>query len=434
MSHAPKTREITDDEGAGLGNPPDCDAPDRAESEWPSPAHDGLEWETLDPRDWESFRASAHRALDAMLDLQRGIRAEPVWRALPDDVDRRLRDEAPLEPSTIDDVLADVSRLVVPYPTGNLHPRFWGWVGGTGSPTGMLADMIAASLNSVAGNFNDSAARVETQVLQWMAQALGLPDGTDGVMTSGGSVANLVGLAAARDARAGFDVADRGLDAAPGALTIYASDEVHSSVTKAAQLLGIGRAGMRLVPVDGRFRIDTARLRAAIAEDRARGAVPLAIVGNAGTVNTGAIDPLEELADIAGETETWFHVDGAFGALAALSPALRPLLRGMERADSVAFDFHKWMYVPYEAGAVLVRDADSLRRPFTTDASYLAPLPRGVGAQPDPANLRGPQLSRGFKALKVWMMIKEQGLAKYGRLVEQNVRFNPARDAQGRPG
>jgi glutamate/tyrosine decarboxylase-like PLP-dependent enzyme len=232
-------------------------------------------------------------------------------------------------------VLRDVAELVEPYPTGNLHPRFWGWVGGTGSPTGMLADMIAAGLNSVAGIFNDAASRVERQVLDWMAVGLGLPQETGGIITSGGSVANLVGLAAARDAAAGFDVPERGLsERGPGRLVVYASSEVHSSVTKAVQLLGIGRSGLRKIPVDGRYRVRLDSLREAVRGDRAAGHTPVAVVGNAGTVNTGAIDDLDGLADIAAEERLWFHVDGAFGALAALSESLRPLLRGMERADS----------------------------------------------------------------------------------------------------
>ncbi|MEN8375147.1 MAG: pyridoxal-dependent decarboxylase [Gemmatimonadota bacterium] len=401
--------------------PTEAAAPELAavsEPEFAGPA----QRETLDPQDWEGFRTLAHRTLDRMIDLQRDIRDEPVWRQVPDDVERRFQEAAPVDGAPIEEVLRDVAQLVVPYPTGNLHPRFWGWVGGTGSPTGMLGDLIAAGTNSVAGNFNDAAARVEEQVTRWMADAIGMPTGTTGLITSGGSVANLVGLAAARDAVAGFDVPGRGVRAAPGQLALYASTEVHSSVTKAAQLLGIGRDGLRLIPTDAQYRIDTNLLSRTMREDRADGFVPIGIVGNAGTVNTGAIDDLDRLADIARDESVWLHVDGAFGAVAALSDNLRPLLRGLERADSVALDFHKWMYVPYEAGAVLVRDADALKRPFASDAAYLAPPPRGVGAQPDPANGRGPQLSRGFKALKVWMLIKEQGLAKYGRLVEQNVR------------
>jgi glutamate/tyrosine decarboxylase-like PLP-dependent enzyme len=390
----------------------------------PLPARpEGSPQETLDPADWDAFRTAAHATLDRMLDLQRGIRDLPVWRPVPAEVEARFREDPPRAGAPLEEVLRDVAELVEPYPTGNLHPRFWGWVGGTGSPTGMLADMIAAGLNSVAGIFNDAASRVERQVLDWMAVGLGLPQETGGIITSGGSVANLVGLAAARDAAAGFDVPERGLsERGPGRLVVYASSEVHSSVTKAVQLLGIGRSGLRKIPVDGRYRVRLDSLREAVRGDRAAGHTPVAVVGNAGTVNTGAIDDLDGLADIAAEERLWFHVDGAFGALAALSESLRPLLRGMERADSVAFDFHKWMYVPYEAGAVLVRDRSALRRSFQVAADYLAPPPRGVGAQPDSADERGPQLSRGFKALKVWMLLKEQGLEKYGRLIEQNVR------------
>jgi glutamate/tyrosine decarboxylase-like PLP-dependent enzyme len=378
--------------------------------------------ETLDPADWEAFRSLAHEMVDRMIDYQRDVREGPGWRPVPAAVDRRFREPAPAAGAGARGAYSEFLDLVLPYPTGLHHPRFWGWAGGTGSPLGMMAALLGSGMNAVPGNFNDGAARVESQLLAWMKEVMGFPAAASGIVTSGGSEANLVGLTVARDARAGAEVSTDGVGAAPGRLVLYASTEVHSSVFKAAQLLGLGRDAVRLVPVDGRFRILIPELRGRLARDRAAGLRPFAVVGTAGTINTGSIDDLDGLADLAEREGLWLHVDGAFGAMAALSPATRPLVAGMERADSLAFDFHKWMYVNYEAGCVLVRDAAAHRRSFSAGGDYLAPLPRGTGSQPDMAYGRGLQLSRGFKALKPWMTIKEHGVEKFGRLVAQNVR------------
>jgi glutamate/tyrosine decarboxylase-like PLP-dependent enzyme len=197
---------------------------------------------------------------------------------------------------------------------------------------------------------------------------------------------------------------------------------VHSSVFKAAKLLGLGRDAVRLVGVDHAYRARVDEMREMIARDTAAGERPFLIIGTAGTINTGAVDDLHALADLAAETGLWYHVDGAFGAMAALSPETRGLVDGMQRADSLAFDFHKWMYVNYEAGCVLIRDADAHRRSFSAGGDYLEPLPRGVGSQRDIAGGRGLQLSRAFQALKPWMTLRQHGVEKFGRLVAQNVR------------
>lgn len=382
--------------------------------------------DSLDPEDWGAFRDLAHRMLDRMLLYQRTVAERPAWQPVPASVDERLRAPAPQEGMGAEAAYEEFLELVLPYPTGNLHPRFWGWVGGTGSPSGMLAELLAAGMNAVAGPFNDSASRVETQVIDWMRRALGFGDDMSGVMTSGGSVANLIGLAVARDAVEGLDVPRDGLvrSVASGegdGWTVYASTEVHASVHKAAQVLGLGREAVRLVPVDRDFQIDVAALAESIRQDRDRGLRPFAVVGNAGTVNTGAIDDLEAMADIAQREGLWFHIDGAFGSLARLSPRHASQVRGLERADSLAFDFHKWMYVPYEAGCVLVRDPERMRRPFSVPANYLQAFDRGTAAQDDSTNLRSLQLSRGFKALKVWFLIKEHGLDRFGRLIARNI-------------
>ena len=382
--------------------------------------------ESLDPEDWESLRALGHRMLDGMLDSLRTVRERPVWSAIPGAVKDRFRAPPPLEGETPESIYAAFERDVLPYPTGNIHPRFWGWVMGTGTPIGVLAEMLAAGMNCNVGGFDDAATMVEDQVLDWLKTLMGFPKSASGILVSGGSMANLVGLTVARSAKAGFDVRKQGLRGGP-LLTSYGSKETHSSNRKALELLGLGAESLRSIPVDDAYRIDTAALAAAISEDRARGLRPLAVIGNAGTVNTGAVDDLNALADLCARESLWLHVDGAFGALAALSPELKPQLAGMERADSLAFDLHKWGYMPLEVGVTLVRDNDAHRAAFGVAtggagcASYLAPAKGGLASRAEKFSDLGVQLSRSFRALKVWMSLKEHGVKKLGRLIRQNV-------------
>ncbi|MGE5687917.1 MAG: pyridoxal phosphate-dependent decarboxylase family protein, partial [Gemmatimonadota bacterium] len=310
---------------------------------------------------------------------------------------------------------------VLPHPMGNIHPRFWGWVMGTGTPLGALTEMLAAGMNPNMGGGDHVANLVEAQVLDWCKEMLGFPLEASGLLVSGGSMANLVGLTVARNARAGFDVRRQGVRGASGPLTVYASVETHSSVQKGVELLGLGSEALRLVPVNAQFEIEVGALERMLREDRAAGCRPICVVGNAGTVGTGAIDDLRALADLSAREDVWFHVDGAFGSLAALVPEYRPRLAGMERADSIAFDLHKWMYVPFEAGCTLVRDAEVHRRAFSLRPDYLTHAERGLAAGTLWFSDYGIQLTRGFRALKVWMSLKEHGLDRYARLVRQNI-------------
>lgn len=377
--------------------------------------------ETLDPANWAEFSTLAHRMLDDMLGHLSTLNDRPAWTSLPPSVRSQLAGEAlPLEPQGADAAYADFVENVLPYTNGNRHATFLGWVQGNGTPLGMMADMLAAGMNAHLAGLDQAPKLVELQVIRWLAELMGFPADASGLMVSGGTMANTVGLAVARYAKAGYDVRALGALGGPR-LTVYASTEIHSWAQKAVELFGMGSASLRKVPVDGHFRIRMDALRAMIAEDRAAGHRPICVMGSAGTVNSGAIDDLDALADLAAEQDLWFHVDGAFGALARLSPNLAPLVKGMERADSLAFDLHKWMYLPYEVACVLVRDVDVHEATFSLTPSYLRDEGRGVIAGGIPFANRGPELTRSFKALKVWLSLKAEGVTKFARVIEQNV-------------
>jgi glutamate/tyrosine decarboxylase-like PLP-dependent enzyme len=377
--------------------------------------------ESLDPADWEALQALAHRAVDESFEFLRTVRERPVWRMPPDDVVAQLKTPAPRDPLGAEAAYGDFARLVRPYPLGNVHPRFWSWYMGNGTAFGAVGDFLAAIVNPNMGGGNHVANHVEAQVLDWSKDIVGFPTASSGLLVSGGSMANFVGLAVARNVHAGIDVRAEGVAAIPKPLVTYASVEVHSCVQKAIESLGLGAKSLRKVPVDSDYAIDIDALGQMIAEDRAAGRQPFCVVGNAETINTGATDDLEAIAAICARERLWFHVDGAIGALLALAPRHRHLVRGMERADSVTIDFHKWLHVPFEAAAVLVRDRKAHRDTFALTPEYLEKTERGLASGAYWFSEYGLQLSRGFKALKVWLMIKEHGLDRFGRLIDQNI-------------
>jgi glutamate/tyrosine decarboxylase-like PLP-dependent enzyme len=376
--------------------------------------------ETLDPADWGEFRAQAHRMLDDMLGYIETIRERPVWQPIPDEVRARFRSPAPRQGEELAQVHAEFMRDVVPFTQGNVHPGFMGWVNGGGTPVGMVAEMLAAGLNANLGGRDHIPVEVERQVTGWVREIFGFPEGASGVFVTGTSMANLIAVLIARDSALGFDVRARGVAAETLRLIAYTSNAVHSCVPKAMDIAGLGSDALHLIPCDSRHRIDLAALETAIQADRAAGLTPFLVVGTAGTVNTGAIDDLAGLADLCQREKLWFHVDGAFGALAKLAPDLAPKLEGMERADSVAFDFHKWGQVPYDAGFVLVRDGEKHRQAFVSPAAYLKRAARGLAAgSPWPCDF-GPDLSRGFRALKVWFTLKVLGTERLGAAISRS--------------
>ena len=375
---------------------------------------------SLDPADWESFRLCAHAALDDAIEFVRTARQRPVWQSVPERVRIALSGSVPESGQDLDAVYREFRDLILPYGTGNTHPRFFGWVHGTGLASGIVAEMLAAAMNANCGGRDHGAIYVERAVLYWFKELFGLPVSSSGLLVSGTSMANLIAMTVARNARAAGQMRLNGVSEYPRQLVAYASTEIHECVIKAMEILGIGARYLRKIPTDDQFRMDLQALHDSIVDDRNSGLEPFCIVGTAGTVNTGTIDDLDGLANLSTAEKIWFHVDGAFGGLCVLSEALRPRLKGIDRADSIAFDFHKWMHVPYDAGCVLVRHGDLHRSAFSMRPPYLGELPRGLaGGAYWPCDF-GPELSRGFRALKVWFAIKQHGTRRFGQLIAQN--------------
>ena len=377
--------------------------------------------ETLDPADWDSLRMLGHKMVDDMFEYLQQVRQRPVWQPIPASTKQHFKHSLPRDPQLAEDVYEEFVEHILPYTKGNIHPRFWSWVEGGGTPLGMLADMLAAGMNPNNAIGDHAAVYVENQVIDWGKQMFGFPETATGILLSGASVANITALIIARN---NYDANIRlhGLRAVNGQMVVYASAETHTCVKKAVEVIGIGSHSLHLVPVDEKYRIRTDLLKEMIERDKAAGMLPFCIIGNAGTVNTGAIDDLNELGSICEQEGCWFHVDGAFGAIPKLLPEFQDQLKGLDRADSLAFDFHKWLYVNYEVACVLIRDGAAHRNAFSVAANYLLSHERGLAGGPEPFSNFGMELSRGFKALKVWMSLKENGIEKYKRLIRQNLR------------
>lgn len=353
--------------------------------------------------------------LDDAIDHVRDVPAGPVWRPMPDAIRATFSAPLPVEPTPLAAVHDAFRERVLPYHSGNNHPRFVGWVQGGGTPVGMMAELLAAAMNPNCGGRDHAAIEVERQIVRWMRELFGLPETASGILVTGASLANWMAVVVAKTRALGSETRAHGLAAGHG-LRAYTSVATHQCVERAMELTGLGADALVRLPTTADHRVDLAALDAAIAADRARGLQPFLVVGSAGTVDVGAIDDLAALADIAARERMWFHVDGALGAFSVLSPELRDRVAGIERADSIACDFHKWLQVPYDAGMLLVRDGAQHAAAFASEPAYLTRGTRGLAANaPWPTDF-GPDLSRGFRALKVWFTLRTYGLRRLGEV------------------
>ncbi len=374
---------------------------------------------TLDPSDWDSLRVQSHRMLDDMLDYMSQIRQRPVWQPAPDETSRVFEAPLPSSPTSLESTHQSFMQNILPYAIGNSHPGFMGWVHGGGSVVGMLAEMLASGLNSNLGGRDQIPIQVEQQVVRWMQNLFGFPESSSGLFVTGSSMANLIGLLVARTSAIGTEVRSQGLIRSDERLVAYTSVDAHSCLERAMEIGGMGGHQLRKIPVNDRHEMNLVALQTAIEMDQAAGNTPFCIVGTAGTVNVGAIDDLHGIAAIAARERLWFHVDGACGALGMMSPKIGAKMLGIQSADSIALDFHKWGQVPYDAGFILVRDAKRHQATFASPAEYLRRETRGMAAgSPWPCDF-GPDLSRSFKALKVWFTMQVFGTDRIANMMER---------------
>ena len=381
--------------------------------------------ETLDPENWEDMRALGHKMLDDMIDHQRDIGKKDSKFPPPEAVNKIY---APLteQGEGEKEVYELFKQNILPYSITHASPRFWGAVAGTGSPYGMLTSMLTVGLNSLMETQPTAAGYIHKQVIDWIKEMLEYPKEAGGVLVSGGSEANYTALAVARNARAEVDMKGKGMQGVPHKMIIYVSDGGHHCLERSVELLGIGGENLRWIESDDECKIKVDSLKKAIKTDKKAGNHPFCIIGNAGAVDTGAFDDFNSLADLASKEKMWFHIDGAFGSWVKISKTHKHLADGLERADSVAVDLHKWMYMPYGIGCTLVKDKLAHYSTFVYghDAQYLKAGHDLVAERGDlltnPHQLALP-LSREFRSLKAYMLLRAHGRGKYSRLIQQNI-------------
>lgn len=383
-----------------------------------------------DPRDAaidlspDDFRSLGHALVDQLAEYFETLPERSVTRPQPPSAVRSLlgSDRLPNEGTDPGTLLRETAALLFDHSLHTGHPKFLGYITSSASPLGALGDLLASSLNCNVGGWDLSplASEIEAQTIRWLAEFVTYPQGCGGLMVSGGNMANLIGFFAARCAKAPWDVRARGLHADSRQLTVYAPQSTHTWIQKAADLSGLGTDAIRWLETDARERIHVSDLRQKITSDRDAGCLPFIVVATAGTVSTGAVDPLPEIADICSEQGLWFHVDGAYGAFGAALPEASAALRGIARADSLALDPHKWLYSPLEAGCALVREPKHLTDAFSYSPDYYHFVD-------DPADPQinyyeyGVQNSRGFRALKVWLALRALGSERYRQLIKEDI-------------
>jgi glutamate/tyrosine decarboxylase-like PLP-dependent enzyme len=374
-----------------------------------------------------TFRTLGHGLVDSIADFLESLPKLPVAREEAPEQLRALLDRGPVPQEGIapEEALLRATKLLLDHSVFNSHPRFWGYITGSPAPIGMLADLLSSAMNQNGSSWHVSpmATEIERQVIRWTADLIGYPADTGGLLVSGGNMGNFIGFLAARAAVPGFDLRRKGVSGSQGRLRAYASEETHTWLQKAADMFGLGTNAVRWIPVDREQRIVTFELRKAIESDLRSGLVPFLVVGNAGTVSTGAIDPLIELAALCRDKRIWFHVDGSYGGYVAMLPNAPPDLAGIAESDSVALDPHKWLYVSIEAGCALVKDRAKLRETFHYQPLYYHSFVEPPKDTRINYNEYGPENSRGFRALKVWLALQTAGRSGYERMIGENIRL-----------
>ncbi|RDZ52484.1 aspartate aminotransferase family protein [Haloferax sp. Atlit-6N] len=387
--------------------------------------------------DPDEFRDLGYRTVDIIAEYFEHVDELPVFPGKPQSVVESMFDEPlPETGQPPHEILDAWPERILPNSTHVGSPRYFGYVMGSGTTMGVLADALAASVNVNAGGWKPApaATEIERRTIEWVAEMIGYPTDCGGMFTSGGTMANLTGILTGLRSTAGYDTKSRGLQAddRPGRFTIYMSDhEGHSSIYRVAEILGLGADAVRLVPSHDDFTMDVDALVERLDRDEADGDVPFCVVAQVGSINVGAIDPLEAIATVCAARDIWFHADGACGAVGAILPEKRPQYAGLDRADSVTLDPHKWLSIPYECGCILVRDPSAMEQSFAMHASYLEGTERTPYEGLDYYEL-GPQMSRGFRALKVWMSVKHLGVEGYRTLLSQTVQCTAHLDARVR--
>ena len=376
-------------------------------------------WEWSAPE----IKQMGYRVVDLIADHLSRLPDTPVFQPFPTELAKMyLHSSAPEDGASWEEILKTFATEIAPFPFGNGHPRFYGWVNSPPDVVSIFAEALAAAMNPSCAGGNHAAIYVEREVINWFRQMLGFPGGAMGLLVSGGSMAALTALAAARHSRCGFDIRTLGLHGSDTQLVFYRSGETHGCYQKAIELMGIGSRNLVTVEHDSAMRMIPSALDAVISRDKQSGRQPVAVIASAGTVNSGAIDPLNEVADVCESHGVWLHVDGAYGAPAVLTSEYNHELSALARADSIALDPHKWLYIPVEAGLVLVRDGSTLRQAFSLVPPYLQTegKPEGVGGLPWFSEY-GFQQTRGFRALKVWMALCFHGLTGYRAAIEKDL-------------
>lgn len=381
---------------------------------------------SLDPPDWQALENAFHQALTAGMQHLQTLDQQPVWQPAPDAVKATFRTPLPTHGQSLESLLDSFRDRLLPYSNGNTHPSFFGWVHGGGNLYGALGELCAALLNSNSGGRDHIAHQVEHQVLQWSREMFGFSANSSGLLTSGTSMATVIALAVARQDAVGSAMKTQGLQGHTAPLVGYCSTQSHNSILKAFQLLGLGGNALRAIPVNDDFTLDTHALAEQIAVDRAAGAQPFCVIATVGTVNTGAIDDIDAIHALCQQESLWLHIDAAFGGAVALLDEYQTPLSGVQYADSIAFDFHKWFQVPYAVGGLLVKDAQAHQATFSERKEYLASDAVGLSAgEPWFCDL-GPELSRGFLALKVWFTFQGLGTDRIATVVRKHCQLAQA--------